>query len=115
MECSLYRQPLAGEPIEQSPKAIPMSEEEREETKRRLIEYAERALLSFEANHRYLREYHAELLKEYPDQWVAVHDQEVVASDSKIEGLFKKVDQLGIHRGEVAGKFMNTHPKPMIL
>ena len=115
MECSLYRQPLAGEPIEQSRKAIQMSEEEREETKRRLIEYAERTLPAFEANHRYLRENHAELLKEYPDQWVAVYEQRVVASDSTIKGVFNKVDQMGICRGDVVGEFMDTNPTPMIL
>ena len=115
MASSFYRQAISIDAIEESPKVTPMSQEEIEETKKRLIEYAEKTLPVFEANHRYLRENYAELLKEYPDQWIAVHELRVVASDSTITGLFDKVDQLSIRRGDIVGEFLATNPKPLIL
>ena len=115
MASSFCRQALSSEPMQQLPKVAPMSQEEIEETKKRLIEYAEKALPAFEANLRHLRENYAELMKEYPDQWIAVHEQRVVASDSTIAGLFDKVDQMGIRRGDVVGEFLATNPKPLIL
>ena len=65
MAFSLYRHVLSSEPIGQPPKAISMSEAELEEMKERVIEYAKKTLPAFEANHSYLRENYAELLKQY--------------------------------------------------
>lgn len=115
MESSLYREALSSEPTGQPTKAIPMSEAEREETKRRLIEYAERSLPEFEANHGYLRENYDDLLKQYPDRYVAVYDRRVVASAPSIKEILNTVDQLGIDRHCAVFEFMNTGFSSMVL
>ena len=115
MEFSLYREALSNEPTGQTTRAIPMSEAEREETKRRVIEYAEKTLPAFEANHSYLRENYDDLLKQYPDRYVAVYHLRVVASAPSIEEILTMVDQLGFDRHFTLVELLNTDPMPMIL
>lgn len=115
MVFALYSEALSSEPIGRPPKAMPMSEAEREETKRRLIEYAEKTLPAFEANHGYLRENYDDLLKQYPDQFIAVHERQVVASAPSMQEILNTVDQLGIDRHCAVFEFMNTGFSSMVL
>ena len=115
MQSCLYRQSFSREPVRSSPQITPVSEEEIEETKKGLIEYAEKTLPAFEANHRYLRENYADLLKEYPEQWIAVHEQRVVANAPSMAKIFTTINQLGIDRHFTVVEFLNTDSRPLIL
>ncbi len=115
MTFSLYLQALSGEPTGKPPKAIPMVESEIEETKKRMIEHAKKTLPSFEANHRFLRENYQDLLKQYPDQYIAVHERRVVMSAPSIEEILTLADQLGIDRHFTVFEFLSADTVPMIL
>ena len=55
------------------------------------------------------------LLKLYPDKWVAMSKDGVVAVDDSLEGVFSKVDTLGLPRNSINVKFIATHPRTLIL
>ena len=52
--------------------------------------------------------YH-ELFQQYPDQWVGVYLEEVVAVAPTHQELLAHVDALGIPRGVMFDRFMNTN------
>ena len=55
------------------------------------------------------------LLKLYPDKWVAMSKDGVVAVGDSLEGVFSKVDALGLPRNSINVKFIATHPRTLIL
>ena len=55
------------------------------------------------------------LLKTYPDKWVAMSKDGVVAVADSVEGVFAKVDDIGLHRNAVNVRFIDTSPKTLIL
>ena len=55
------------------------------------------------------------LLKLYPDKWVAMSKDGVVAVGDSLEGVFSKVDTLGLRRNSINVKFIATHPRTLIL
>ena len=77
------------------------------------------AIRQVEADHARTRKFfdanHARFLKQYPDQWVAVFREQVVAVSPDMKDLFRQVDAKGIHRGGVIGGFMDTNPQPRIV
>ena len=66
-------------------------------------------------DHEFLVAHREELLKQYPDKWVAVYQEKVVAVAPTMRGLFRKVEAQGIRRGDVKGEFLDTNPMPWIL
>ncbi len=54
-------------------------------------------------------------LKTYPDKWVAMSKDGVVAADDSLEGVFAKVDAQGMRRSAVKVKFFDAQPKTLIL
>ena len=55
------------------------------------------------------------LLKTYPDKWVAMSKDGVVAVEDSLEDVFVKVDASGLRRNAVEVRFMDTDPKMLIL
>ena len=55
------------------------------------------------------------LLKLYPDKWVAMSKDGVVAVGDSLEGVFSKVDTLGLRHNSINVKFIATHSRPLIL
>ncbi len=55
------------------------------------------------------------LLKLYPDKWVAMSKDGVVEVGDSLEGVFSKVDALGLPRNSINVKFIATHPRTLIL
>ena len=55
------------------------------------------------------------LLKLHPDKWVAMSKDGVVAVDDSLEGVFSKVDTLGLRRNSINVKFIATQPRTLIL
>ena len=55
-----------------------------------------------------------EFLEKYPDQWVAVHLEEVVAVAATHKELVTQLDALGIRRSAPESLRMDTDPVPLI-
>ena len=54
-------------------------------------------------------------MKIYPDQWVAMSEDGIVASADTVNELFKLVREKGIPREDVCHGYMNTKPQTWIL
>ena len=57
----------------------------------------------------FMAAHYRELFQQYPDQWVGVYLEEVVAVASTHQELLAQVDALGIPRGVMHNRFMNTN------
>lgn len=68
----------------------------------RLYEFS-RDTAFFEANR-------GELLKKYPDRWVAVYRERVVADAPSSRSIIRKLDEQGIPPGAAAVQFMRSEP-----
>jgi hypothetical protein len=68
-------------------------------------------LLRFQADHVWIDQNREKLLKRYPDQWIAVRDRQVIASDPDFDGLLAKLpDPAG-----TAVEFLTQEPIEMVL
>ena len=63
----------------------------------------------------YFESQRAKLTKQYPDQWVAMSDGVIVATDDSLEVLIARVDDLGISRIGLLVEYLETEPRNMIL
>lgn len=68
---------------------------------------AERTMKFFAANR-------AKFLEQYPNQWVAVFREQLVAVSPDLKDLFRQVEAQGVRRGAAMGGFMNPNPLPRI-
>ena len=55
------------------------------------------------------------LTRQYPDRWVAMGKDGVVAVGDTLDDVITKIDAQGARRGSVDVKFMDTNPSPMLL
>lgn len=68
-------------------------------------------LLAFQADHTWVSENLETLLEEYPDQWVAVKNGRVIASDPDLVGLMSKLPD----PARACVEFITHEPLEMIL
>ncbi len=61
------------------------------------------------------RDHYAELLERYPDQFVAVREGDVVATNPNLEGLLESLKRLGIEPTSVWVRFLATDPRRLML
>ncbi len=54
--------------------------------------------------------HHQEFLERYPDQFVAVKDQAVVAIGADLDELLSGLERQGLESGDVWVQFFNAHP-----
>ena len=66
-------------------------------------------------NIKFLNSNYETLLSQYPDQWIALHHEKVIATASSHENLLLILDELGIRNSGELTEFMNTNPMPLIL
>lgn len=57
----------------------------------------------------------SEFVKKYPDEWIAVYGGRVRASEKTLEALLERIDEIGLPRGQVFVKYMDTKPIPLVL
>ena len=69
------------------------------------------ALLAFEADHVWINETRETLLRQYPDQWIAVKDGQVIAVDLDLEGLLSKLPD----PAHTCVEFISREPLEMVL
>ena len=58
---------------------------------------------------------HDDLKQRYPDQWVAVSRDGLVAHNEDLNGLIEAYTKAGYGRNQVAVKLLETEPRLMIL
>lgn len=63
-----------------------------------------------ERNSKFIQAHYQELLQQYPDSWIAVYQEEVVASSKSNKALVKKMDALGCLRKGSVTRYMDTDP-----
>jgi len=68
-------------------------------------------LLAFEADHLWVNENLGTLLEQYPDQWIAVKNGQVIASDPDLEGLLSKLPD----PAHTCVEFITCEPLEMVL
>ncbi len=68
-------------------------------------------LLAFEADHVWVSENLETLLEEYADQWIAVKDKKVIASDPALAGLLSKLSE----PAHTCVEFITREPLEMVL
>ena len=68
-------------------------------------------LLTFEADHVWVNENLETLIKQYPDQWIAVKDNKVIASDPELTGLISKLPD----PAHTCVEFITREPLEMVL
>ena len=56
----------------------------------------------------------ASLTEKYPDKWVAVGKDGLIAVSDSMEDLFAKVRPLGLHNSEYDVAFLDTDPSEML-
>ena len=66
-------------------------------------------------NVRFLVSNYEMLLDRYPDQWIAIYDEKVLANDTTQKGLLRKLDELDVRKKGEVTEFLNTNPTPLIL
>lgn len=68
-------------------------------------------LLAFEADHVWINENLETLLEQYADQWIAVKDGKLIASDPDLGGLLKKLP----NPARTCVEFITREPLEMVL
>lgn len=68
-------------------------------------------LLSFEADHVWLHENREKLLEQFADQWIAVKDRQVLASDPELDKLLTKLPDAA----HTCVEFITREPMEMVL
>ena len=70
-----------------------------------------KVLRAFEADHVWINQNFNLLIKQYTNQWIAVKNKQVVASNPEIEGLLEKV----ANPAHACIEFITCEPLEMIL
>jgi hypothetical protein len=70
-----------------------------------------RELLQFTADHVWIDQNRETLLKQYANQWVAVKDEQVIASDPELPGLLSRLSD----PAHTCIEFLTREPLEMIL
>ena len=82
-----------------------------------IVNYA--AIRQFEADYARSRAFfdanRAKFLEQYPDQWVGVFREQLVAVSPDLKDLFRQAEAQGIRRGDVMVEFMGLRAWPRVL
>jgi hypothetical protein len=70
-----------------------------------------RDLIRFQEEHVWIDQNRQKLLEQYPDQWIAVQDNQVIASDPDFDGLLAKLPG----PSGTAVEFLTREPGEMVL
>lgn len=73
------------------------------------------ALQRFKHDTAYYEAHHEELLARYPEQWVAIYNQQVVGAAPDYEPLLDELQAKGFAVGEVLVEFLTRHDELLIL
>lgn len=63
----------------------------------------------------YLEQHREELLRQYPEQWIAIYHQQVVGAANDLRRLIRQLERKGIPPGEVFEEFLTNKDELLIL
>ena len=69
----------------------------------------------FNRNIKFLTLNYESLLNAYPDQWVAVYRESVIAKADSQKDLLANLDELQVRKKSEVTEFLSTNPMPLIL
>jgi hypothetical protein len=72
-------------------------------------------LLPFQEATQYVADHHAELLDAYPEQWIAVKGNEVLAASPRRDLIGRRLKKLGRERNRVYVTFLTKKRQTLIL
>lgn len=71
----------------------------------------DRELQQFRRDTLVLSERRANLLKRYPQRWIAIYQGKVRANAESLQQVLEKADALGLPREKLVVRFINRHPR----
>jgi hypothetical protein len=74
-----------------------------------------RSLREFRRSARLLSGDQPRLIDEYPDQWVAVSDNSVIAHGKALETVLHQLDKKGVQRADVIVRFIERTKRTLVL
>lgn len=69
----------------------------------------------FERSRSYIDSNREKLLKRYPNCWIAVHKEQVLAADKDLRGLISTIRRSGTHLEQVAVELLASEENPILL
>ena len=66
-------------------------------------------------NHLWLSKHLDQIVKQYRGKWIAIHNQQIIASATTIEELYSKLEQQQIPLKEVLIEYIPKHEVALIL
>lgn len=63
----------------------------------------------------YLEQHREELLRQYPEQWIAIYHEQVVGAAKDPRRLIRQLERKGIPPGEVFEEFLTNKDELLIL
>jgi len=69
----------------------------------------------FEQSYSYVDSNREELLKRYPDHWIAVYKDHVIAADKDLRNLISTLRRSGTRLEEVAVELLTSEETPVLL
>lgn len=79
------------------------------------LDQAKDALRQADGGKAFWHAYARELLAKYPDQFVAVHKGEIIATNSNLRQLIRDVKVKGLNPGQVWVRFLASNPERRLL
>ncbi len=76
---------------------------------------AQQELARFTADMAYVDQHRQELLRQYPDRWVAVYNEHVVGAAKDLKKLIKHLERKGITPGHVYREYLTDKEDLLIL
>ena len=73
------------------------------------------AAAGFEQSCSYINSNRENLLKQYPNHWIAVHKFQVLAADKDLRNLINTLRRKGIHLEQVAVELLTSEQNPILL
>ena len=76
-----------------------------------VVEAELRPVAEFKADLAFLAVEYDRLLAQFPDQWVAIYDRQVVAKAAELDELLRNVEDEGVSSGSTVVEFLNSVPQ----
>ena len=73
------------------------------------------AVAVFERSCSYIDSNREKLLKQYPNYWIAVHEDQVLAADKNLRKLISTLRRIGTHLEQEAVELLTSEQNPILL
>jgi len=73
------------------------------------------SITAFERGKSFIDSNREEFLKRYPDCWIAVYEQQIIATDKNLKNLIDTIRKRAIRTQDVAVDLITTKKQPVLL